>query len=306
MVPNGMLAFAMDIGGSGVRAATLDDSGMPATVARRPLNASLDFDRTWATIVSCLREVSAASQIDALGVSFPAFLSDDGRIRGIVNLPALEGIDLPERLFEDAGSRRTLPIPDLGATVVAEARRGAGVGRRRVLAAGIGTGVNAALAVDGCLFDVAMGALADAGHVIVEADGPLCPCGGRGCLEAICSGAALETEARRLGWSGTNELADRARHDDAAALAILERAGRALGRAIASWTAMLTPDVVVVAGTVALIGGPLLNPARDELHKVGSPQWVTGLEVVPARFPADAALIGAGLLAHEKLIGAMG
>jgi len=299
----GMSAFALDIGGSGVRAAALDDSGMPKTIARRSLNASLGFELTWGTILDCLREVSAQSQIDALGVSFPAFLSPDGRIRGIVNLPALEGVHLAERFMQEVGSRCTLPIPDLGATVVAEARRGAGIGRRRVLATGIGTGINAALAVDGCLFEVALGALADAGHVIVEADGPLCPCGGRGCLEAICSGAALEAEAHRRGWADARELADRAWQGDDIALSILARAGRALGRAIASWSVMLIPDLVVVAGTVALIGRPLLDPARDEFRKVGSPQWISELEVVPAKFPTDAALIGAGLLANENSLG---
>jgi glucokinase len=294
-----MFAFAVDIGGSGVRAAALDASGMPTTVARRPLSASLDFDETWSTIVGCLREVTAGSEIDTIGVSFPAFLSDDGCIQGIVNLPALQGVDLAERLTTDTGSRLTLPIPDLGATVVAEARRGAGAGRRRVLATGIGTGVNAAIAVDGDLFAVALGALGDAGHVIVEPDGPRCACGGRGCLEAICSGAALDAEARRLGWSGAKELGERAYADDLTARAVLERAGRGLGRAIASWSAMLVPDVVVVAGRVALIGAALLDPAREELRRVGSPQWASELDVVLATFPVDAALIGAGLLAHK-------
>ena len=296
-----MVAFAVDIGGSGVRAAALDAAGMPTTVARRALSASLDFDQTWSTIVGCLREISSGSDVDALGVAFPAFLSDDGRVQAIVNLPALEGVDLVERFATDIGSRLTLPIPDLGATAVAEAQRGAGAGRRRVLVTGIGTGVNAAITVDGELFAVALGALGDAGHVIVEPDGPRCPCGGRGCLEAICSGAALDAEARRLGWSDTKELAERVRGEDLAAVAIIESAGRALGRAIASWSAMLAPDIVVVAGSVALIGAALLDPARAELRRVGSPQWTSGLDVVSARFPADAALIGAGLLAHSAL-----
>lgn len=303
---NLMSAFAVDIGGSGVRAAALDPSGIPASIARRPLNPSMDLDRTWTTIVDCLQEVSAKSEVDALGVAFPAFLSEQGRIKGIVNLPALEGVDFSEYFLRDVGSRCTLPIPDLGATVIAEARRGAGVRFGRVLATGIGTGVNAALAVEGDLLEVALGALGDAGHVIVEPNGPRCPCGGRGCLEAICSGAALDAQSQSVGWSGIKELADRARGNDAIAIDILERAGRALGRAMVSWSVMLAPDLVVVAGTVALIGSPLLDPARDELRKVGSPQWVADLEVVPAKFSADAALIGAGLVAHEKLLRATG
>ena len=304
MVLNPMHAFAVDIGGSGVRAAVLDPSGMPADVARRDLSASMDFEQIWTSIVSCLGDVSEGSEIDAVGVSFPAFLSDQGRIKGIVNLPALEGLDLAERFARDAGARWTLPIPDLGATVIAEARRGAGVQHRRVLAAGIGTGVNAALAVDGDLLEVALGALGDAGHVIVEVDGQRCPCGGRGCLEAVCSGAALDAQAHQAGWSGTKELAARARRGEATALAILDRAGRALGRAMASWGVMLAPDVIVVAGRVASIGPPLLAPAREEFRKVGSPQWLHHVEILSAAFATDAALIGAGLAACERRHGA--
>jgi glucokinase len=296
------LAIALDIGGSGVRAAALDSGGNPIDVVRAQLAREWDLDTLWGAIVSCARAVLEGPAVDAVAASFPAFLGADGRVINIANLPALEGFDLAGCLSKELACASAIAIPDLAATVLAESRRGAGVGYRRVLATAIGTGVNAALAVDGQILDVAMGGLGDAGHVIVEADGERCPCGGRGCLESVCSGTALAAMADRQGWRDVRELAERLRAGDPIAERIIERAGRGLGRAIASWAVMLAPDIVTVGGSVSLIGAPLLQFATAEMRRIGAPHWVSRLRIVPARFPVDAALIGAGLVAHEQLV----
>jgi glucokinase len=296
------LAIAIDIGGSGVRAAALDSRGNPVDVVRTQLAREWDLDTLWGAIVSCARAVVKDVPADAVAASFPAFLGADNRVINIANLPALEGFDLAGHLLKDLGCSWALAIPDLAATVLAESRRGAGAGYRRVLSTAIGTGVNAAIAVDGEILDVALGALGDAGHVIVEAEGEECPCGGRGCLESVCSGIALNSAAHRHGWRDVVELSEQAQAGDLDARRIIERAGRGLGRAIASWAAMLAPDIVTVGGSVALIGAPLLDVATTEMRRIGSPHWVGSLGMVPARFTVDAALIGAGLAAHAQVM----
>ena len=172
-------------------------------------------------------------------------------------------------------------IPDLAAATLAEARLGAGRGVERFLCVALGTGVNAAMTVDGRLLETAVGCLGDAGHVSVEPDGgPACACGGVGCLEAIASGPALM----------------RAGHTPEA----LGRAGRALGRAIAAWSALLWPERVAVGGGVAAVWGEaILEPARAELLRVGASYIVGRIELVPADLGPDAALAGAGLVVLE-------
>jgi glucokinase len=92
---------------------------------------------------------------------------------------------------------------------------------------------------------------------------------------------------------------DAARAGDARAAAIVERAGVALGRAIAIWCALLWPGRVAVAGGVAAAGELLLAPTRNELRRVGVP-YLTRVDIVPAQLGADAGLAGSGLAALAR------
>src|ERR687889_2126457 len=90
---------------------------------------------------------------------------------------------------------------DATAALVAETRWGAARGARDVVLLTIGTGVGGGLLVGGEVVRGASGAAGELGHVVIEADGPPCPgnCPNRGCLEALCSGTALERDATELG-----------------------------------------------------------------------------------------------------------
>jgi glucokinase len=169
-----------------------------------------------------------------------------------------------------------------------------------VLVAALGTGANAALVVDDRVVATAFGCLGDAGHVVVEPDGPPCPCGGVGCLEAIASGPALARAGQAIGAPAAGLVVAAARTGDPQARAIVERAGVALGRAIVSWSVMTFPDVVVVGGGVADAGELLLAPARREVVRLGTPYVVERLEIVAAGLGRDATLVGAGLVALEQ------
>jgi glucokinase len=169
-----------------------------------------------------------------------------------------------------------------------------------VLVAALGTGANAALVVGERVVETAYGCLGDAGHVLVEPDGPPCPCGGRGCLEAVASGPALARAGQAIGAPAAGLVVAAARAGDARARAVVERAGIALGRAIVSWSVMTFPDVVVVGGGVADAGELLLGPARREVARLGTPYVVEGVQIAAAGLGRDATLVGAGLVALER------
>jgi len=275
-----LTALALDIGGSGVRAARVGPEGVRGPVERRPLDATLSQDEVVRRLRYALAALSPGDDA-GVGVSFPSFLDDRGRVGWCLNLPGLDGVDLRAALAPVAGGLVVRPVPDLAAAALAEARLGAGREVERFLCVAIGTGVNAAMTVGGRLLETAVGCLGDAGHVSVEPDSGLpCACGGVGCLEAIASGPAL---ARAGGGA-----------------AAYARAGRALGRAIAAWSALLWPERVAVGGGVgAAAGDRLLEPARAELRRVGASYIVGRIELVSAALGPDAALAGAGLVALE-------
>jgi glucokinase len=115
----------------------------------------------------------------------------------------------------------------------------------------------------------------------------------------VASGYALARDGRRIGHADARAVAAAAEEGDPDAIAVLATAGRALGRAMATWSALLWPGRIAVAGGVARAGELLLGPARNELHRVGTPYIVRDIEVVPAELGADATLIGACHLARE-------
>ncbi|MFB6612630.1 ROK family protein [Streptomyces sp. NPDC085524] len=127
-------------------------------------------------------------------------------------------------------------------------------------------GIGAALVIGGQLFRGARGFAGELGHLPVHPEGAPCPCGARGCLEQYAGEAAVLREAG-LGGAGDPValLAERAAAGDAATLHALDRAGRALGLALASAVNLIDPDGLVLGGAYAELADWLLPPVRAEL-----------------------------------------
>lgn len=295
-----MTGVGVDVGGSGLRVARAGAEASVTDAVRRPLDPTVTLDGFLTLVASAVADVTADP--DRVTVAIPAFVRPDGTLTECPSLPALTAVPLG-RLVTQQLTALGVPavdvdvVPDLAAAALAEHRLGTGGAVDRFLCVALGTGANAAAVVDGDLVETAFGCLGEAGHVIVDADGPPCPCGGRGCLESIASGYALSRDGREIGLPDARSVVVAARDGRPDALALLERAGAALGRAIASWSALLWPERVAVAGGVAAAGELLLAPARAELRRVGVPYVVADIDVVAAELGRSATLVGVCLLA---------
>ncbi|MFJ9370073.1 ROK family protein [Nocardia sp. NPDC101769] len=137
------------------------------------------------------------------------------------------------------------------------------------------------------------------GHTLVPGFDEPCECGGRGCLDAVAGGAALLRWARTQGWRGDSatELVRAADQGDHLALAAADRAGTALGRAIASVAVLLDIDLVIVGGSLALPGNALWRPLGKAVAEHAKQSYLTTLRVVPSTLGEDGVLIGAGVIA---------
>jgi glucokinase len=291
------LVVGVDVGGSGVRASRFGSDGLVGEAATAALDRSLPRDELLSRIGGVLAGV--ADGATAAAVAIPSFVLPDGTTAVCPSLPGLEGVDLGAALTGAAGGRPVRVVPDLAAAALGESRRGTGRGVRRFLCVALGTGANAGAVVDGAVVETAFGCLGDAGQVVVDPAGPECPCGGRGCLESIASGFAFARDGAPLGLPSARAVLEAALAGRADAVAIVERAGVALGRAIATWSALLWPERVAVAGGLAAAGELLLAPARRELARVGAPYIVGRTEVVLAELGRDATLVGAGEIALD-------
>jgi glucokinase len=184
----------------------------------------------------------------------------------------------------------------------------------------LGTGVGGGVVIDGRIFRGATGLGAELGHVVVDANGPECPgnCPNRGCLEALCSGTALEREATALAaerpssWFGQvaadqggrvrgREVVAAAREGDEDALGVLNALGRWLGVGIASFVNVFEPTHLVIGGGLSAAADLFLPAAEREAAARALPAGFERARISVASAGNDAGVIGAGLLAAQEL-----
>jgi glucokinase len=309
--------IGVDLGGTKLLAGVVDPALDVHHRAHR-LARGRDEAEVVETVVSAVQEIRDASgrPIDGVGFGIPSLVDlERGTAVSTVHLPLH---DMP---FRDVMAERLgLPVwvdNDATAALLAEHAAGAARGASTAVMLTIGTGIGGALLVDGRIVRGARGAAGELGHMVVDLDGPRCPCGNVGCLEAVASGSALGREAARVaamepdsglgralaaGREITGMLCTELAHDgDEAAREVLALVGRRLGVGVASLVNALNPEVVVIGGGVIAAGDLLLDPVRAVVAQQAHRPSRDDVRIVPARFGAESGMIGAALMALDGL-----
>lgn len=220
--------------------------------------ASEPFDAASTTMLAVLadrlrRFIDGGEDTPILGIGVGVPGDVDAQGTGIVNSTQLGWTNAP------IGStlRRELRLPVLvenNVNAVAMAERLYGLGRRHssFLVVTIGTGVGAAIVIDGVIVRGSSGGAGEVGHIPVRDEGPLCSCGNRGCLETFISEGALVRIARDrdviAADAGLAALRDAASAGNTAAAAIFSEAGHVLGRTLAGLVHTLDPEIIILLG----------------------------------------------------------
>ena len=320
------LALALDIGGTKLAAAVVDESGAIVAAHRVPNPQGTDGDVVFDALASAADAALSSAGVElgdprlvpAIGVGTAAPLDLDAGTVSPVNIPAWRAYPLRDRLIDryqmDVGL-----IGDAVAVAVGEHWRGAARGHPNVLGMVVSTGVGGGFVLNGRVVVGATGNAGHIGHASVDPNGPDCVCGGVGCLEAIASGTSLAAWAVAQGFSpstgtpngtgiGTGfkaatvsaeEIADAAVTGDPIALAAFQRAGAALGLAIASAVTLLDLDLVVIGGGVAAAGPLLFDPIGAAYSRYAALGFAQRPRVVPALLGGTAGLIGAAAVAMD-------
>jgi glucokinase len=222
-----------------------------------------------------------------------------------LNIPAWRDYPLRRRIEERFPGIKVRLHNDAISMAVGEHWCGAGRGSRSFLGVVVSTGVGGGLVLDGKVTFGATGNAGHVGHVVVDPTGPECACGGRGCLEAVARGPAVVAWAAANGWQpiagepdGRSLRAAAEAGDDIAAAAF-NRAGEALGIALASAAHLLELDTVAVGGGLANAGELLLGPARAAFATHTKMAFAARCQIVPASLGGDAGLVGAAAFVHR-------
>jgi glucokinase len=289
--------LAIDIGGTKLAVALVGPHGSLLATARRATPVSTDAEEVWSALAGLIGEL-AVEPVVAVGIGSGGPMRDE--LVSPLNIPAWRDFPLAERIRALLSGIPVVLRNDAIAMAVGEHAYGAGHGARAFLGIVVSTGVGGGIVVNGEPVPGPTGNAGHIGHVVVDADGPPCACGGRGCLEAIARGPAVVAWAQDQGWSGGADgvaLVAAARQGDAVPLAALTRAGRALGLACASVAAVLDLDLIAVGGGLSAAGDLLLAPAVAAFERHARLEFAARCRLVPASLGGDAGLVGAGVLA---------
>jgi glucokinase len=300
--------LAVDIGGTKLAVGLVEPAGRVLTWAQVPTPAGVDAEQMWRTLDSLITKIlegaeTGPAELAGCGCGCGGPMEWPSGLVSPLNIPAWRGFPLRSRLSERLPGIPVRVHNDAICMVAGEHWRGAGRGRDNVMGVVVSTGVGGGLVLDGRLIAGASGNAGHIGHVVVDPDtGPVCECGGRGCTEAIARGPALVAWAQAEGWrpdqknATARELADDGALGHPIGLAAMRRAGRALGIAIASATALCDLEVVSVGGGLSQAGPMLFDPLEEYLRAHARLDFTREVSVVPAALGQSAGLVGAAAL----------
>lgn len=268
--PDGWVA-ALDVGGTSIKGALVDHAGRVAVSVRRPTPRGVVQEAVLEVVLDALRELATqapgGSGLRGVGLAVTGIVDETSGTA--VYSENVGWADLPVRdLVSEALQLPVVLGHDVRAGAVAEMRQGAARTSREFVYLPIGTGVSAALVVDGRVLRGG-GYAGEVGHVATGSGDP-CACGGRGCVEAVGSAASIARRyAERTGRpaDGAEQVLARLLEGDPDAAAVWQEGTAALAEAVAWIAAVLAPELVVVGGGLALAGRHLLDPMTEEVAR---------------------------------------
>jgi glucokinase len=298
----GMPVLAVDVGASKLAAGLVEPDGTLRAWGQVPTPAGVgaDAEVLWRALAGLLAAVlaRAGGPLSGAGVGCAGPMSWPAGVLDPVNIPGWRGFPLRARLADHLGVAVRVHN-DAVCFAVGEHWLGAGQGVDHVLGMVVSTGIGGGLILGGRLVDGSSGNAGHIGHTIVQPDGPACPCGSRGCLEAVAAGPAIVGYAVSAGWSGRRSaqvLAEAARAGVPAAVAAYRRAGELVGRGVASAVALTDVELVVIGGGVAQAGAVLFDPVVASYRRHARVRHARRTRIVPATLGPAAGLVGAAAL----------
>ena len=309
-----MTAVGVDIGGTKLLAVRLDRDGR---VDGSPLHvpAPRTPEELVAAVLGAAQRLSYNGAPTSIGVGVPGLVDSQDTLVFAPNLQGAAGAAIGTALRAGAPGAKVWVGNDATAAGWGEYSAGAGAGFTDMLMVTLGTGIGGGIVVGGRLDEGAHRFAGEFGHMVVDPNGPQCPCGKRGCWERYASGAGLGVLARELAMAGgATELSQLAGGDpedvkgehvtaaaasgDPAAVEIMRRFGWWVALGLANLANLFDPQVIVVGGGLIEAGEVLMDPVQQaflDLVEAGDLRPMPS--VVPALLGPQAGAVGAGLLA---------
>lgn len=313
--------IAIDLGGTNVRAAIINDQGAILTLLQEPTQIGTEPLTLVEQLADLARKLQSQSdpalKPAALGLGAPGPLSSTtGVIFSAPNIPTWHELPIAELLVK----RTSLPvflINDADAAALGEYWQGIAKGADNFVYITLGTGIGSGLVLNGSLWTGTDGIGAEFGHITIDPDGPECGCGNRGCLEAFASATAIRkiiSETYSLRGRATTDLehepepprdladlAILAEAGDQDALTIFATAGKYLGIGVASLANLLNLEMAVLGGGMSGAARFFMPSMETEIRRRAFARQAASLKLRVAERGSSAGLLGVAKFCFDRL-----
>jgi glucokinase len=315
---NGRLVCAVDLGGTHLRAATIDANGKIWVRWKQNTPITDKPQEIVEAIVAAVRQcdeqrAGAGHSSGMISVVVPGTVNiATGKVTRIPNVPCLDSFELAAALG-DALGRPVILENDANAAAVGEMWLGAASGYRTIVCLTLGTGVGSGIILDGKLWHGANDSAGEIGHTSLEPfTGVACSCGSRGCLEVYASATAIVRMTREelphhpsSDLNAKDDLTARdvfaaGKNGDALAIEVFQRMGDYLGVGLANVINILNPEMIVIGGGVANGWKLFEKPMHQRIKEYAFRLPAADVRIVPAERGDDAGLLGAARLVFSR------
>ena len=302
------MVWAVDIGGTKIAAGIVDDAGKVLARLETPTEAARAYPDGLKHMVRMLREVAkqANTRLSGIGIGSTGWVYPfTGEFGDVDFLPGWKGCNPVNDLAREFGVRVALEN-DGDASALGEGAWGAGKGKSRLIYVTVGTGIGGGIILDGELYRGVDRAHPEVGHHVIDAFGPECTCGFRGCWEALATGPAMaawfnvnaQATSRHPHTLAAKEIFQLAKQGHLLAQEAVAREALYLGLGLANLINLFVPDRIVMGGSI------MKSMSLEEIRKV----IAKGCRFVPfqktelalASLGEDANLIGAAQVWHYR------
>ena len=294
-------SIGLDLGGTNLRAAAIDASGLMLDKVSGSTNYSAGREAIVDDMVSSivrLRDNFGASGLQGIGAVVPGFIGlTDGVVRDCNNIPCLDGYPIHQELQQRLGASVILEN-DANAAALGERWIGAGRGIDDLILLTLGTGIGGGIISRGCVMRGYLGMAGELGHITVVPNGNPCGCGNRGCVEKHASAQAISVMAR---LSGLGDLTAEqvylvARSGNEKAREIFRSMGEALGIALAMLINTFNFPLYLFGGGAVAAWDQFAPWMMDEVRRRSFTYRASNTRIERATLGSEAGLYGAAYL----------
>ena len=306
----------IDLGGTNIAAAVVDEYGIIYGRAKRKTNASREYNEIFDDMAECAKDAAEESglnfekDIESVGIGCPGAINTDTGIVEFSNNLGLYDVPIVEYM-KKALSKEIYVENDANAAAWGEFLAGCGKETNNMVMITLGTGVGSGIVENGRLIRGAYGKGAEIGHMVMQFNGEKCTCGRRGCFEVYASATALINQTKKAMkenpdsdmWKICNKKLSRVdgqtafRSKDAAGKNVVKTYLNYLSEGVVNIVNIFQPDIVCIGGGVSHEGEKILTPIRRMIKNKSFARF--GKEqskVCLATLGNDAGIIGAALL----------